>query len=329
MWFDKAPAGMSNRGGVHIRLDYMNRLPPLHALRVFESVARLRSFTAAANELCLTQSAVSHQIKNLEDFFGFPLMERRNRLPELNEAGEQLLKAAQSALQVIATTTTQLMDARRNQIRVKSYPSIAFLWLMPRLRDFYLEHPGIEINLTTMWEETPFLRWDEYDFVIHYGEPQMVPGEVELLHEECITPVCSYDLCSAEQIGKLSSTQLLSHPLIHPTRDRMDWHAWLAALSEVPPVNPVEHIFDTDYMAVAAASRGVGVTIIDPLFVQDELKTGKLVMPHPLRVKTGRGYYLLSAKASSQNAPASILRDWLFRRMRESESLLYAEELPT
>ena len=322
MRFDKAPASLSNRGGTLIRLDYMNRLPPLHALRVFESVARLRSFTAAANELCLTQSAVSHQIKNLEDFFGFPLMERRNRLPELNEAGEQLLKAAQSALQVIASTTAQLLDARRNQIRVKSYPSVAFLWLMPRLRDFYLDHPGIEINLTTMWEETPNLRWDEYDFVIHYGEPQMVAGQVELLHEECITPVCSPDLCPIGSDGKLDTTQLLANTLIHPTRDRQDWTSWLAALEQTPTGHQTEQIFDTDYMAVAAASRGVGVTIIDPLFVHDELSTGKLVMPHPLRVKTGRGYYLISARASSQSEPASILRDWLFKRMRESESHL-------
>lgn len=297
----------------------MSRLPPLHALRVFESVARLQSFTAAANELHLTQSAVSHQIKNLEDFFGFPLLERRNRVPVPTEAGESLFKAAQTALQVIASTCAQLQDEHRNQIRVKSYPSIAFLWLMPRLRDFYLAHPGIEISLTTVWEEAPTIRWDEYDYAIQYGTLDGLPNNAEPLHEEALTPLCTPDMCP-DGDGRMTLEQIAAQTLIHPTRDRGDWQLWWRAASHMPVTAHHDQVFDTDYMAIAAATRGVGITISDPLFVRDDLAAGRLVAPYDLRVKTGRGYYLVAAPDVGQKAPFAQLRDWLFRMMREAEA---------
>lgn len=295
------------------------RLPPLHALRVFESVTRLRSFTAAANELCLTQSAVSHQIKNLEAFFGFALLERRNRVPVPTEAGEALFKAAQTALQVIASTVTQLQEASRNQIRIKSYPSISFLWLMPRLRDFYQEHAGIEISLTTVWEEAPTLRWDEYDYAIQYGVLDGLAEGVELLHEEVLTPLCIPEMCTRGD-GTLSLDELANLPLIHPTRDRADWGQWWRAAGRAVPASPREQVFDTDYMALAAASRGGGVAISDPLFVCDDLAAGRLVAPCALRLKTGRGYYLVTTPEARQSVPLAPLRDWLFRQMQSTEA---------
>lgn len=104
----------------------MSQLPPLHALRVFESVARLSSFKAAANELCLTQSAISHQIKNLESYFGFPLLEKRNRMPVPTEAGQDLFKTTQMALQLIGSSVSRLRDGHGKQVRLKSRPSIAY-----------------------------------------------------------------------------------------------------------------------------------------------------------------------------------------------------------
>lgn len=296
----------------------MTRLPPLHALRVFESVARLKSFKAAADELFLTQSAVSHQIKNLEAFFGFALLERRNRLPQLTEAGEALFKTTQTALQLISGTVAQLLDAQRKQIRIKSYPSIAYLWLMPLLRHFYQAHPGIEISLTTVWEEAPSVHWDEYDYVIQYG-PLSLEGEgIELLHAEQLAPLCAAELCQ-DGNGQMTLAQLAAAPLIHPTRDRQDWAAWWRAAQHAPGSGQTEQVFDTDYMAIAAASRGVGVTLSDPVFVRDDLAAGRLVMPYELRLKTGRGYFLVSGAETRQRPQLQPLRDWLFEMMRATE----------
>lgn len=295
----------------------MSRLPPLHALRVFESVARLRSFRAAAEELCLTQSAVSHQIKNLEDFFGFPLLERRNKLPVPTEAGESLFKAAQMALQVIAGSVSQLLEKHRNLIRVKSYPSIAYLWLAPLLRNFYLSHPGIDISLTTVWEESPSMHWDEYDYVIQYGPLDMEADGVELLHEVVLAPLCSPDLCP-DGNGQMTLEQLATAMLIHSTRDRQAWTQWWKDVGYTPDSRQRDQVFDTDYMAIAAAVRGMGVTLSDPTFVHDDLAGGRLVIPYPARIKTGRGYFLVSNQETRQRPQLGILRDWLFRMMQET-----------
>lgn len=296
----------------------MNQLPPLHALRLFESVARLKSFTAAANELHLTQSAVSHQIKNLEEYFGFPLLERRNRMPVLTEAGESLFNAAQAAFQVISSTSTQLKNDHGNSIRVKSFPSIGYLWLAPQLQDFHLHYPDIEISLTTVWEGAPSFPWEEYEYVILYGTGNWSHGgNLELLHEEVLTPLCAPALC---QDGTLSLAELASKTVIHPSGDRADWEMWWAAAGQPTPNLARTMGFDTHYMAIAAAIRGSGVTISDPLFVREELSTGRLIAPFDLHFRTGRGYYLASSAASRKNRAQSQFRNWLFQSMRQAES---------
>ncbi|CAE6699997.1 Glycine cleavage system transcriptional activator [Paraburkholderia nemoris] len=298
----------------------MHRLPPLHALRVFEAVTRLRSFTAAAAELHLTQSAVSHQISNLEEFFGFPLLDRRKRTPAPNTAGEALFAGAQAALEVIARTVAQMRDTNQNQIRIKTYPSIGFLWLMPRLCDFYLVHPGIKVSLTTVSTESPIARWDEYDYTIEYGSSEDCGHNAELLHEESLTPLCSPALCPGGS-GSMKPEDLASMTMIHPTGDCSDWPRWWKAARMTPRDLGRVQKFDTDYMALSAAKRGMGVTISDPLFAASDLADGLLLAPCDLLIKTGKGYYLASAPDTQPSVPMTLLRDWLFSTMRESQGM--------
>lgn len=296
----------------------MTRLPSLHAVRVFEAVARHGSFTAAAEELHLTQSAVSHQIRNLEDFFGFALLDRRNRAPVVTPAGEPLYAAAQTALMVIAQATRQL-QSQRNQIRIKSFPSIGARWLAPRLGDYYRRFPGNEVSLTTVWERDPSLRWDQYDFAIQYGDGDWRDQHAELLHAEWLTPVCAPALWSADR-GPMSVADLAAATLIHPTDSRADWTCWLAAADMPAALGKAGQVVDTDYMAIEAALSGLGITVVDPLLVQGELAAGRLVEPLGLRVRSGLGYYLVSPPGLLREARYQQFRDWLCEVMRSAEA---------
>lgn len=304
----------------------MNQLPPLHALRVFESVARLSSFTAAANELCLTQSAISHQIKNLESYFGFPLLEKRNRMPVPTEAGQDLFKTTQMALQLIGSSVSRLRDGHGNQVRLKSRPSIAYLWLMPLLREFYQQHPDIEVSLTTVWEASPSVHWDEYDYVIQYGPLGLAGEGVELLHEEVVVPLCAPELCLN---GRLTLEALAQVTPIHPTGDRMGWSLWWKAAGYSPQPAAREQVFDTDYMAIAATLQGVGVTYSDPTLVQPDLAAGRLMIPYPLQVKTGHGFFLISTARTRERTSLNALKEWLFQKMSEAEKgVLHIDRVP-
>lgn len=296
----------------------MTRLPPLHAVRVFEAVARLGSFTGAAEELHLTQSAVSHQIRNLEEFFGLPLLDRRNRAPVLTPAGEPLFAAAQTALMVIAQASRQL-QSQRNQIRIKSFPTIGARWLAPRLGDFYRCYPGTEVSLTTVWERDPSFRWDQYDFAIQYGNGEWHEPSCELLHEEWLTPVCSPTLWAVGQPA-MQAGDLARMTLIHPTGDREDWSAWLRAAGLPRASGAGEQVVDTDYMAIEAALSGLGITVVDPLLVQADLAAGHLVEPLGLRVKSGKGYYLISPPGLLRDPRYQQFRDWLFAVMQAAET---------
>lgn len=295
----------------------MLRLPPLHALRVFEAVARLSNFTNAAHELHLTQSAVSHQIRNLEEFFGVPLIIRDKRILSLTPEGTELYLATQQALNVVADVTGRIM-ARRNQVRIKALPSIAVRWLMPRLGDFYHRHPGVEVVLTTVWEDAPSYRLDQYDFAIQFGSTELTDASVEQLHEETLTAICAPSLLSGRH--EVTPELLSRFTLIHPAGGYDDWRYWmrLAAGCEFNIKGP-EQLVDTDYLAIEAALCGIGIAVIDPVFVREELRTGRLVEPFGKRVSTGRGYFLIARANPPLAEHHHQFRDWLFSMMNAAE----------
>ena len=293
------------------------RLPSLHALRVFEAVARLRNFTGAAHELHLTQSAVSHQIRKLEQFFSTPLIIRDKRLMSLTPEGTELYIATQEALNIVSEATGRIV-ARRNQIRVKALPSIGARWLMPRLGDFYTRFPGVEVRLTTMWDDAPTYRHDQYDFCIQFGPGDIPDENVDQLHEEWLTVVCAPSLLHGEH--EISAALLEKFTLIHPTGNYDDWQCWLRLASghEFRMTGP-EQLVDTDYLAIEAALCGIGIAVIDPIFIKQELRAGRLVEPFRKRVKTGRGYYLVSRRCPPLAEHHQRFRDWLFSMMTLTE----------
>lgn len=297
----------------------MIRLPPLHALRVFEAVARLSNFTNAAHELHLTQSAVSHQIRNLEEFFGAPLIVRDKRRLSLTPEGAELYIATQEALNVVADTTMRIM-ARRNQVRIKALPSISVRLLMPRLGDFYRRYPGIEVGLTTVWEDAPAYRLDQYDFAIQFCPTELTDVNSEPLHQEWLTAVCAPSLLSPAD--EATPELLANYTLIHPTGNYDDWRYWLKlAFGHEFNVEGPEQLVDTDYLAVEAALGGIGIAVLDPIYVLEELASGRLIEPFKKRVKTGRGYFLISRSNPPLAEHHQQFRDWLFSVMNAAERM--------
>jgi LysR family transcriptional regulator, glycine cleavage system transcriptional activator len=293
------------------------RLPPLHALRVFEAVARLSNFTNAAHDLHLTQSAVSHQIRNLEEFFGTPLIIRDKRKLALTPEGTELYLATQEALNVVSDVTARIM-ARRNQVRIKALPSISVRLLMPRLGDFYRSHPGIEVGLTTVWENGPAYRLDQYDFAIQFCPTELTEVNVELLHEEWLTAVCAPSLLSGEH--EATAELLAKYTLIHPTGNYDDWKVWLElAFGSGFNVEGPEQLVDTDYLAVEAALGGIGIAVLDPIYVREELASGRLIAPFKKRVKTGRGYFLISRSNPPLAQHHLKFRAWLYSVVNAAE----------
>ena len=289
----------------------------MHALRVFEAVARLSNFTSAAHELHLTQSAVSHQIRKLEEFFGTTLIIRDKRILSLTPEGTELYIATQEALNIVGEATARIM-ARQNQVQIKALPSISVRWLMPRLGDFYHKYAGIEVRLTTVWEDAPSYRLDQYDFSIQFGPNDLTEENVDLLHEEWLTAVCAPGLLSGEH--EPAAELLARYTLIHPTGNYDDWQCWMRlAFGREFNVSGPEQLVDTDYLAIEAALGGIGIAVIDPIFIREELRAGRLVEPFRRRVKTGRGYYLVSRSNPPLAEHHRRFRDWLFSVMTSAE----------
>lgn len=251
----------------------MPGLPPVTNLMAFETVARRRSFAMAAVELHLTASAVSHQVARLESDLGVRLFERSAHGVRLSAAGEQYLSRVSGALAALAAATDDLRQGVRNSLFVHSAPSIASLWLMPRLRSFAQAFPDISLNLSAAHTPSDFAL-GQADIDIRYGIPQWGDLVVEPLFEERIVPVASPAFIREHRMRRVD--QLLDVPLIQSNVSIVQWPDWFAAFSDkrAPERFPVR--FDRAQMALDAATQGLGVALESTTIAGGHLKEGKL-----------------------------------------------------
>ena len=257
------------------------RLPSLNALRMFESAARLRSFKLAAEELHVTQSAVSRQIHTLESQLGVPLFRRRNRAVELTEAGEQLLPVMTSAIQDIADVTLRISasappSGEPVRLVITATPGIAELWLGARLGRFCAAHPQIEPEIMVAMDLKPLLA-GRADLAIHWGTGDWPNLEHDVLHPTVEFPVCSSGL--ARKGRPLSEPGDLRHHRLLHWQSRGWWGSWLRAFN-VRGVDwnagPLLH----DYaLSLDMAIAGEGVALADDLLASEHLLSGRLVKP--------------------------------------------------
>ena len=286
------------------------KIPGTDLLIAFETAARHQSFTRAAEELSLTQSAVCRQILALEDTLGVQLFNRIKKRVTLSEAGLLYARQVRENLKRIEHDTLSLMAHRGmgGVVELAVIPTFATRWLIPRLADFHAQHPGVTLDLTTRAE--PFLFNDTpFDAAIHFGDPVWPGAITEYLFGEKIVPVCSPGLVG-EQLPVAPAT-LEKLPLLHQSSRPDAWRQWfeLAGMSNVNAMGGSR--YELFSMLVEAAKAGLGVALVPRFFVLKEVAAGELVIPCTQILQNPRSYYLVYPEDRTESAPLQIFCEWL------------------
>lgn len=249
---------------------------PLRAIAVFHTVVRNGSLTKAAAELCITTSAVSQQIQNLEEHLGTTLLAKAGRGIALTEAGERYYEMIADEVERISEATQRIRGFRsRSVLTVRSVPSFANKWLLPRLQGFLDANPNIELRLNATNEPTDFAR-EAVDIEIRHGEGRWPGLFVEGFAEEFFLPACLPSYCAAASI---SAAEVQQYRLIHSVKAQVQWHQWFSRAG-VPPAEESQRVlFDRSYMSIDAAANGMGMALESNLMMWRELCDGTLVCP--------------------------------------------------
>jgi len=287
----------------------MSYLPPTASLQAFEAVARRRSFALAAAELHVTASAVSHQVARLEAQLGVRLLERSAHGVRLTAAGEQYLARVSSALNAIATATDDLRQGVANSLYVHCSPSLAALWLMPRLPSFAQANPGIALNLSAAHVHSDFTQ-GTVDLDIRYGVPRWPDLIVEPLFEERLLPLASPAFLRTHRLRRIE--QLLEVPLIQSNVNVVQWSDWFAAHSDRRPPERSSLRFDRAQMAMEAAIQGLGVALESATLAAGHIRDGKLRpvfgLDKCVRVKA---HFVVYPARHAKRAPVEAFLGWV------------------
>ena len=288
-----------------------HRLPPLAPLRLFEAAGRLGGFTAAAAELSVTPSAVSHAVRTLEDVLGLPLFRRDARGLTLTPAGEDLLGEATAAFEGITRAMSRLKGTKAAGISVSVAPSFATRWLMPRLPALRRAHPALALRIST--ERERVLPGDgRFDAAIRLAEAPAGPGEWRHLADEKLVPVAAP--CHARTPLPALLTKL---PAIHVTSLRQDWAAWGSWAGIQAPDATRGLAFDMTHLALDAAAAGLGVVLARLPVAADDLARGTLVPMGP-EMPTGTAYWLVTRPGLSRQTEGRLFTEWLAGNLREA-----------
>jgi len=291
----------------------MKRLPPLPALHTFLITAQCCNFTRAAEQLHITQGAVSRQIAGLEDHLGYELFIRQARGLDLTAEGREWLPRVQQVFGMIGEAVEQI-GAKRETLQLKA-PTCVMRWLLPRLMQWQKERPDVPVELTTTVRHGVDFHREQFDAAVMYGAPPDSALVSHHLFDEQLTPVCSKPLLEGP-VPLLTPDDLEQHLLLHPTRDERDWKAWLKTADvHLSNVGKGQH-FETLDLAMSMASQGTGVAIGDWSLIGDDLRAGRLIMPFELKVRTGLAYYLVHPERPAPSAALAELLDWLQAQAR-------------
>ena len=285
------------------------RLPPLNALRAFEAAARHLSFTKAAEELNVTQAAISHQVKALEEHLGVTLFRRLNRALLLTDAGQSYLPPLREAFDILAEATQRLLaDDTRGALTITLLPSVAAMWLVPRLGRFREAHPDIDVRIDASHHLTDFAR-ENVDVALRYGRGEWEGTRADRLMTEDFFPVCSPRLLDGPSPLR-APDDLRHHTLLHDD-SRTDWTMWfLAAGIEGgdPAAGPA---FSDSSLVLQAAADGQGVALGRSALAAADLAAGRLVRPFDISLPSAFAYYVVCPLATADRPKIVAFRTWL------------------
>jgi LysR family transcriptional regulator, glycine cleavage system transcriptional activator len=286
----------------------MRELPPLNALLAFEIVARTGSVRSAANELFVTPGAISRQIRLLEDHFGVPLFARQGRGLGLTSIGAAYYERVTTNFDGLRRASALLHSSSgRSVLRLRSYTTFATRWLIPRLSQFQLAHPEIDVRLTTASEWSDL---GDFDAAIRLGDGQWPDLDAIPLVPNVLTPVCSPTLLEPD--GSMDVARLAEQTIFFVRARPQDWALWCKAAGLEINFFKRRRELESSALAYRAASEGRGVALAQLVLVTDELKTGALVAPIDVSLDLAHfTYHLVSAPRSQKQTTLDQLRLWL------------------
>lgn len=288
-------------------------LPSFAVLRSFETAARHESFTLAAEELNLTQSAISRQIKDLEQMIGVHLFRRVGRRVKLTDAGAAFASDLQHDLERVRQSVFRAIaaGAQTEALRIATLPTFASRWLIPRLVEFEHDNPQIQVNLTTRLQQFD-LTSEHIDAALHFGAQNWPEANMTKLCDERMVAVASQEFREKHNLG--SAEALLSAPLIHLETRPTAWNDWFdhADVEVIGAVHGKQ--FSQFSLIISGAIAGLGAALLPSYLIENELADGRLVQVSPISLTTANAYYLVTPKGS---APDSVIKfsDWLLAAM--------------
>jgi DNA-binding transcriptional LysR family regulator len=292
-------------------------LPSTSALAAFDSVARLASFSAAAEELSLTQGAISRQVSGLEEQLGIQLFDRTSRGVKLTAEGADYARNIAAALAQIRSASLQVMTKRHSdQLNLAILPTFGTRWLMPRIPQFVARHPEITLNFATRIGIFDFDH-DGIDMAIHIGPtgetgPDWPGAECTFLMEEMVAPVCSPAFLAAHPIGR--GEDLLRLPLLHMASRPGAWGHWFGSLGVTG--TPAQGMRFEQFGSVAQACiAGLGVALMPLFLIDSELGSGQLVEAFPHQVRSPSAYYAVAPLSKVKFRPVAVFRAWLIEEI--------------
>jgi LysR family glycine cleavage system transcriptional activator len=288
---------------------------PLSAIRVFEAAARLRSFTRAAQELNITQAAVSWQVKALEQRLGQTLFQRLPREVAPTASGERLGRAATEAMNLLRGAVSELTETDEGVLAITTLHTAANQWLGPRIGAFQLAHPKIAVRIDTSGRIVELAR-ENVDVAIRSGSGDWPGLEAHFLFPNTATPLCSPAL--RDRLGGLARPQdMLEAPLIGIAEE---WNAWFeaAGLKQPRPGHePYRLAADNQLLEIASALAGHGLALGSPIFFAAEIASGRLVRPYEQAITFGPGYWLAYPKDRRRSPKITAFRDWVLTLVAE------------
>ncbi|AZL84097.1 MULTISPECIES: transcriptional regulator GcvA [Aliivibrio] len=296
------------------------RLPPLNSLRVFEAAARHLSFTRAAEELFVTQAAVSHQIKALEEFLGLKLFRRRNRSLLLTEEGQGYFLDIKEIFSSLSEATDKVLErSAKGALTISLPPSFAIQWLVPRLSDFNQKEPDIDVRIKAVDMDEGSLT-EDVDVAIYYGRGNWPGLRVELLYQEQLLPLCSPQVLLNEK-PLATIDDLRFHTLLHDT-SRKDWKLFVKQF-ELQGMNVNQGpIFSHSTMVLQAAAHGQGIALGNNVLAQPELDAGRLVAPFEELLISKNAFYLVCNEKQADTGRIATFREWVLSKARSEQDVV-------
>ncbi|SMQ24083.1 LysR family transcriptional regulator, glycine cleavage system transcriptional activator [Pseudomonas helmanticensis] len=299
------------------------RLPSLNGLRAFECAARHMNFTQAGAELNVTQTAISHQIRRLEEELGVVLFLRRKDGLTLSEAGQEYLPGVRAAFHELRYSTQRLLESGSHSVlTISTLVSLASKWLLPRLPVFQQAFADIDVRVSASTELVDF-RHGGIDAAIRYGRGEWKGLRADWLMSDEIFPVCSPALLAGTQALRTPADLAGQTMLQVSGMTANDWNTWLDAAGQPQALAKGSRLtFDLAMMAVQAAIDGQGVCIGRSSYVDDDLRAGRLVAPFDLRLKDDLGFYLVTPHETADSKKIVAFRTWLLALLQKEASFV-------